>query len=131
MSRTMIAGLLIASVAGWAAADGPQAVTETSYVAPDGTRVLQHEVVVASSLDNVWRAFTFEEVPGRGTRIRAAGVGYGEGEAFGDIYEFFRAGNAWTLDQLRLRFENGPVNWRERLGEAPGAGSESAGGNVD
>jgi hypothetical protein len=36
-------------------------VADTSYVAPDGTRVLRHEVVVAASASDVYQAFATAE----------------------------------------------------------------------
>ena len=36
-------------------------VADTSYAAPDGTRVLRHEVVVAAQVADVYRAFTTAE----------------------------------------------------------------------
>jgi uncharacterized protein YndB with AHSA1/START domain len=35
-----------------------QRVVNTSYTAPDGMRVLRHEVVVPASVEQVWQAFT-------------------------------------------------------------------------
>lgn len=28
-----------------------------------------------------------------------------------ELIGFFRQGNAWSLEQLRARFESGPVDW--------------------
>lgn len=43
------------------AADSTSVVRNTSYVAPTGERVLQHEVVIPARLDSVWWAFTTTE----------------------------------------------------------------------
>jgi predicted enzyme related to lactoylglutathione lyase len=71
-------------------------------------------------LEHLFSVFTFAAVDEGRTRIRAAGIGYARGEAFDEIYDFFRTGNAWTLAQLQERFKSGPVNWRQRLREMPG-----------
>ena len=41
---------------------------------------------------------------GAGTRVTVTGVGYGEGPAFDWLLDKFKAGDAWTLDQLRASF---------------------------
>lgn len=184
-------------IAGTAASTAlPPEVEETSYVAPDGSRVLQHELVVAATPAEVWQTFTtaeglkswavpsawvdfrlggtwetsydpdarqgdsdniitrilayqplrmiaiqavhappdfaypellpnlfsvftFEPAADGGTRIRASGVGYRDGEGYDHIYAFFRVGNAWTLEQLRQRFVAGPVDWATKLKAMP------------
>lgn len=73
-------------------------------------------------LDGLFSVFTFEDLDGGGVRITAAGVGYAEGEGYDRLYEFFQRGNAWTLAQLRQRFESGPVNWEEKLRQLPDTG---------
>lgn len=184
-----------------APADGNE-VADTSYTAPDGTRVLEQSIVIDADIEAVWEAFTtaeglktwavpsawvefgiggnwetsydpdavkghpdnirsrilayqprkmlaiqavqappafphpelldslfsvfsFEELDG-GVRVTAAGVGYAEGEGYDRLYEFFRRGNAWTLRQLRQRFESGPVNWEERLKHMPDSANEES-----
>jgi len=44
-----------------AAAQSPAGVRDTSYVAPDGTRVLQHVVVIPATMQQVWDAFATTE----------------------------------------------------------------------
>jgi uncharacterized protein YndB with AHSA1/START domain len=41
------------------------------------------------------------------TRILLSAVGYKRGEAYDTLFKHFRWGDAYTLDKLRLRFENG------------------------
>jgi uncharacterized protein YndB with AHSA1/START domain len=45
------------------------------------------------------------------TRVTLTNAGYGSGAAFGRIYSHFEWGNAYSLAQLRRRFELGPVDW--------------------
>lgn len=47
------------------------------------------------------------------TRVRVAMTGYGDTAAFNELYAFFARGNAWTLQKLRERIVNGPVDWTE------------------
>jgi uncharacterized protein YndB with AHSA1/START domain len=42
------------------------------------------------------------------TRITVSGVGYGPGKEFGELYDFFHAGNAYLLEMLKAHFEGGP-----------------------
>lgn len=48
---------------------------------------------------------------GDGTRITIAMSGFGEGAAYEALYGFFDAGNAYTLNKLVERIENGPADW--------------------
>lgn len=48
------------------------------------------------------------------TRVRVSMSGYREGAAFDELRTFFARGNAWTLEKLRERVVNGPVNWAEQ-----------------
>ena len=53
------------------------------------------------------------------TRVTVINSGYGTGTSWDGVYNFFREGDAWTLAQLRQRFENGPTDWTKT--QAPGA----------
>jgi uncharacterized protein YndB with AHSA1/START domain len=49
------------------------------------------------------------------TRVTEAGVGYGQGADWDQLYSFFHNGNAWVLEMLKAHFEggegpNGPVH---------------------
>ncbi len=46
------------------------------------------------------------------TRVRVLMSGYRDGEEFDALHAFFARGNAWTLEKLRERVVNGPVDWR-------------------
>jgi uncharacterized protein YndB with AHSA1/START domain len=57
----------------------------------------------------------------RSTRVTFAQPGYRSGEAFDGVFRHFAAGNRWTLEQLRKRFVDGPVDWDKRAAEAAAA----------
>jgi hypothetical protein len=68
-SKSLALALLAALAALWAAAPStgrgedadPPAdgeVVDSSYVAPDGARVLQQSIVIPTTLDNAWKLFT-------------------------------------------------------------------------
>jgi uncharacterized protein YndB with AHSA1/START domain len=58
----------------------------------------------------------FELTPeGNGTRVRLTGTGYANDEPGKAVLAFFRGGNKATLEMLRDRFENGPIDWSEKL----------------
>src|SRR5206468_3305533 len=87
----------------------PQEVQNTSYVAPDGSRVLQHSTVVPATRLQLWEALTTTE----GVRSWAVSmVGYRSGEGYDAIYKHFEAGNAYSLRNLYKRFAEGPIEWR-------------------
>lgn len=183
-------------------------VANSSYVEPDGDRVLQLSIVVKATPAQVWRAFTTGEgyrewvapvahidlavdgmieasynadarigdpnniqnrivayVPGRmlsirnvqapkqlpyrelfpqisttieledlgqgRTRVMLTAVGYGEGVGFDTLYRHFEWGNAYTLNELKRRFDTGPVDWAalEAKRKAAAATAVVQGGN--
>lgn len=53
----------------------------------------------------------FEPLTPTSTRVRVSMLGYRDGAAFDALYGFFARGNAWTLEKLRERIVDGPVNW--------------------
>lgn len=57
----------------------------------------------------------------RSTRVTFAQPGYKAGEPFDSVFRHFAAGNGWTLEQLRKRFIDGPVDWDKRAAEAAAA----------
>jgi len=61
-----------------------------------------------------------EPVAERVTRVTAVQPGYGAGEPWDTVYKHFAWGNAWTLQQLKTRFERGPIDWTKPA--APAAG---------
>ena len=59
--------------------------------------------------------FEVEPVDTARTRVRLTGVNYPAGTAGDALLGFFRAGNRQSLEALRDRFVNGPVDWRKKL----------------
>jgi uncharacterized protein YndB with AHSA1/START domain len=51
------------------------------------------------------------------TRVRLTGVGYADSPAGRKLLGFFEQGNRVSLDQLRTRFRDGPIDWPKRLRE--------------
>jgi hypothetical protein len=51
------------------------------------------------------------EPAGAATRITIAQPGYRAGEPWDTVYRHFERGNGWSLEQLRKRFVQGPVEW--------------------
>lgn len=80
--RTAFAALFAVAVCGVVAIPAAaQEVENTSYALADGARVLQHRVVVAASLEDVWAAFSTTE----GLRAWAVPVAHVD----------FRVGGIW------------------------------------
>jgi uncharacterized protein YndB with AHSA1/START domain len=52
------------------------------------------------------------------TRVTFAQPGYRSGEPFDTVFKHFSWGNGWTLEQLKRRFDVGPVDWAKRAAEA-------------
>jgi uncharacterized protein YndB with AHSA1/START domain len=48
------------------------------------------------------------------TRLTLTHTGFGPGEGYDELHAFFEKGDAETLEQLRKRFESGPVDWTKR-----------------
>lgn len=53
----------------------------------------------------------FTALDDRHTRVTMTNAGYGAGEGFAKLYRNFEWGDAYSLAQLRQRFERGPVDW--------------------
>ena len=53
----------------------------------------------------------FAALDERHTRVTMTNAGYGAGEGFAKLYHNFEWGDAYSLAQLRQRFEHGPVDW--------------------
>jgi uncharacterized protein YndB with AHSA1/START domain len=53
----------------------------------------------------------FAALDERHTRVTMTNAGYGAGEGFAKLYRNFEWGDAYSLAQLRQRFERGPVDW--------------------
>ena len=48
------------------------------------------------------------------TRVTLTNAGYGSGAGFDTLYKHFEWGDAYTLSELKRRFEQGPVDWAAR-----------------
>lgn len=81
-----------------------QAPPRTAFDVP--TFQALHTVVFVEPLDE------------RRTRVSIVQPGYRSGEPWDTVYKHFAWGNAWTLEQLKTRFETGPIDWRKRADEA-------------
>ncbi len=58
----------------------------------------------------------FEEAGPQGTRVTIAQPGYRRGDPYDGVYRHFEWGNRWSLERLRQRFEQGPIDWPSVLG---------------
>lgn len=54
---------------------------------------------------------TFQAVDAGHTRVTVVNAGYGPGERFTTLLGHFEWGDAYTLAELRKRFETGPTDW--------------------
>lgn len=52
------------------------------------------------------------------SRVSVIQPGYRTGEPWDTVYKHFAWGNAWTLEQLKARFVEGPTDWKKRAEEA-------------
>ena len=73
----------------------------------------------------------FAALDERHTRVTMTNAGYGAGEGFAKLYHNFEWGDAYSLAQLRQRFERGPVDWsaqaaQQQAKSASGAVTRSA-----
>jgi uncharacterized protein YndB with AHSA1/START domain len=81
-----------------------QAPPKTAFDVP--TFQSLHTVILVEPMDE------------RRTRIAFVQPGYRSGEPWDTVYKHFSWGNAWTLEQLKARFEKGPVDWKKKAEEA-------------
>jgi uncharacterized protein YndB with AHSA1/START domain len=58
------------------------------------------------------------EPDGPGTRLTFTHAGFGPGEGYDQLLGFFTEGDKSTLEQLKQRFETGPIDWaaKEKAG---------------
>ncbi len=59
----------------------------------------------------VVQTIEFEDFGAGRTRVTMTGVGWGPGEGFDYLYRHFEWGNAYSLAELKKRFDTGPVDW--------------------
>jgi uncharacterized protein YndB with AHSA1/START domain len=60
----------------------------------------------------------------RSTRVAFVQPGYRSGEPYDTVLKHFRWGNGWTLEQLKKRFDVGPVDWAKLAAEAQKASAK-------
>src|SRR5262245_15516770 len=76
----------------------------------------------AKIAETCWTVIRFEPVSAERTRVVETMVGWGEGPEWDRSYRHFKAGNAWTLEQLRKKFDKGAAP----AGAAEGTSKEPA-----
>jgi uncharacterized protein YndB with AHSA1/START domain len=54
----------------------------------------------------------------KSTRVTLTNAGYGPGEGFAEVYRHFEWGDAYTLEELRKRFVEGPTDWSKVAAKA-------------
>lgn len=59
--------------------------------------------------------FELEQLGPRRTRVRLTSVAYANTDAGRQLLKFFREGNRLSLEQLRKRFADGPIDWSVQL----------------
>lgn len=69
----------------------------------------------------------FTSIDAGHTRVTMTNAGYGAGEGFAKLYQNFEWGDAYSLAQLRKRFEQGPVDWSAQANQQQ---AQSASGAV-
>lgn len=69
----------------------------------------------AELLPGIFTVAEFEPHGGGFTRIKLSMLGFGQGQAYDELYAFFAKGNAWSMTKLAERFEKGPINWERAL----------------
>jgi uncharacterized protein YndB with AHSA1/START domain len=52
------------------------------------------------------------------TRVTFVQPGYQAGEPWDTVYKHFAWGNAFTLDLLKARFDEGPIDWKKKFAPA-------------
>lgn len=65
-----------------------------------------------------------EPLTDRTTTVAFVQPGYRSGEPYDTVLKHFRWGNGWTLEQLKKRFDAGPVDWARLAAEAQKAAAK-------
>jgi len=65
-----------------------------------------------------------EPLTDRTTSVAFVQPGYRSGEPYDTVLKHFRWGNGWTLEQLKKRFDVGPVDWAKLAAEAQKAAAK-------
>ncbi len=79
----------------------------------------------------VVQTIEFEDFGMSRTRVTMTGVGWGQGDDFDYLYRHFEWGNAYSLAELKKRFDGGPVDWASVFArrKAAAASATVQGGN--
>ena len=68
----------------------------------------------------------FDPIADGGTRVRLTNTGYGASPEAQTVYGHFEWGNAYTLAELRKRFQNGPIDRTQGDGAARNVDADKA-----
>jgi len=63
----------------------------------------------------LFAVLTFKEAGDRKVLVTESMLGWGDGDDWKQVYDFFGRGNAYTLGELARRFEKGPVTWEQKF----------------
>jgi uncharacterized protein YndB with AHSA1/START domain len=70
-------------------------------------KALQHRELFG----DVVTTLEIEDLGASRSRVSLTAVGYGPGEGFDFLFRHFEWGNAYSLNELKKRFETGPIDW--------------------
>lgn len=76
------------------------------------------------TLQSLHTIVLLEAVTERSTRVTFVQPGYRSGEPYDTVLRNFRWDSGWTLEQLKRRFEAGPVDWVRRAAEVQKKGDK-------
>jgi uncharacterized protein YndB with AHSA1/START domain len=102
--------------------DDPRAIrNEITALAPE--RMLAFRNVApaanpafdAATFQGIQTIVSFERIDAERTKVTIMQPGYGAGPLYDGVYRFFEWGNRVSLEQLRRRFESGPIDWSAAL----------------
>lgn len=65
----------------------------------------------AELLPTLWSVAEFVPLKDNRTRVRLSGLGYGRDAGREQLFQFFKRGNAASLEALRDALEHGPKDW--------------------
>lgn len=125
-----------AAPAAWTPLESPD-IIETSYSPgerPDGPATIKQQIVARvpevlmvfrtikapagfpdfDTYSKVTSVLQLEPVGENRTKVRLTGAGYADTDAGWRLLSFFEKGNSTTLDWLRTRFSQGPIDWAKQ-----------------
>ena len=109
-----------------AARPGDRGNIQQRFTAKIPGRLLAFRTVKAPASFPNWTSYQLvssvielEQLRATSTRVRLTGVGYPGTPAGKQLVAFFSKGNAASLNALRLRFAEGPIDWNKRLRSRP------------